>query len=342
MKKIWLMLLVICSVCAFSACSDDDDEKKDGGIDEECPVTDVVVPSPVAAGDEVTITGKGFAETALLVLGNIEIVATFTETEANFMLPYNFEPGDYKVILKQNGKEWELSPNMKVTAPTRALRVKEIVADFKTYTFTYNQKNQISSIGLYSTEAPDELQTYNIEYTSDELINITGDATFNLSLQNGKVVYSNNVLGDDYEWSYDEDDEYLTYGGYYEIPYEYENKNLIKLGDAYNSMPFEYNKPELKNNLYLVDIIFISKYMILGDELFEGWDYHFDMIPHMLNICGNRSENLPSHITDGENAKHEVDYVYSDIYKDYVSEITYEYYLEEDYLVSKTIKIIYE
>ena len=45
MKKIWCMLLMICSVCAFSACSDDDDKQKDiAGGDKECPVTEIKMP----------------------------------------------------------------------------------------------------------------------------------------------------------------------------------------------------------------------------------------------------------------------------------------------------------
>ncbi len=71
MKKIWCMLLMICSVCAFSACSDDDDKQKDiAGGDKECPVTEIKVPDSAETGETVTITGKGFVTTAKLTLQN--------------------------------------------------------------------------------------------------------------------------------------------------------------------------------------------------------------------------------------------------------------------------------
>ncbi|MDE7373873.1 MAG: IPT/TIG domain-containing protein [Odoribacter sp.] len=425
MKKIWLMLLVICSVCAFSACSDDDDKKEE---EKECPVTNVsITPDTAGVGEAITITGEGFDATAKFALQNgagenepmeatvnsdkevaciipavntgkykvmltqdgeweigtievipvcpvkeismldtveaegtvtitgkgfastaklalqegeetpMEIEADVTADEMTFKVPASFL-GDYKVILIQNG-EWNIG-TITIIPAARELRVKQIIADYKTYDFTYDSKNRISSISLYPSEAPEEAMTFEIEYASDELINVTGFATFNLSLQNGRIAESKDVEGDDYTWKYDEEG-YLTEGGFYECEYVYSDNNLTQLTGEYLGldMTFTYNNPEYKNNLYLIDLIFILKNMV-NYELFDE-DYYFDMIPHMLGICGKRSENLPSQIDDQEGVARAVDYKYSDTYKDYVSEITYEYSID-DYPMSFTLTITYE
>lgn len=134
MKKIWCMLLMICSVCAFSACSDDDDKQKDiAGGDKECPVTEIKMPDSAETGETVTITGKGFVTTAKLTLQNenkenLELGATFTTTEGTFTIPVNFEAGKYKVVLTQAGGKWVIG-SIEIIVLKRELRVKQIVTN---------------------------------------------------------------------------------------------------------------------------------------------------------------------------------------------------------------------
>ena len=56
------MLLMVCSACAFTACSDNDDEPTP-------PVAPTAtLPETCTAGEEVTVTGKDFVTAAKLIL----------------------------------------------------------------------------------------------------------------------------------------------------------------------------------------------------------------------------------------------------------------------------------
>ena len=55
MKKIWFMMLMMCAVGAFMACSSDEDENAQSN-----PVSGVSVPATGKIGNEVIIRGTGF------------------------------------------------------------------------------------------------------------------------------------------------------------------------------------------------------------------------------------------------------------------------------------------
>lgn len=58
------MLLMVCSACAFTACSDNDDEPTP-------PVAPTAtLPETFTAGEEVTVNGKDFVTAAKLILKN--------------------------------------------------------------------------------------------------------------------------------------------------------------------------------------------------------------------------------------------------------------------------------
>ncbi len=121
MKKIWLMLLMVCAVCVFSACSDDDDE----GPASQNPVTDVSVPATAEIGSEITVTGTGFATNAKLYFKNsvdekTDVTkADFTASGATLTIPMSLTAGEYRLYLVQNG-EWELG---KITLTAASLPV---------------------------------------------------------------------------------------------------------------------------------------------------------------------------------------------------------------------------
>ena len=121
MKKIWLMLLMVCAVCVFSACSDDDDE----GPASQNPVTDVSVPATAEIGSEITVTGTGFATNAKLYFKNSAdektdvTKADFTASGATLTIPMSLTAGEYRLYLVQNG-EWELG---KITLTAASLPV---------------------------------------------------------------------------------------------------------------------------------------------------------------------------------------------------------------------------
>lgn len=88
MKKIWFMLLLVCSACAFTACSDDDPQLP---LSERITVTEM--PKEIVLGEKAEIKAKGFVTTATLALenkaqGNVKLNdAVFTETTVTFTVP---------------------------------------------------------------------------------------------------------------------------------------------------------------------------------------------------------------------------------------------------------------
>ena len=96
MKNIWIMLLMVCSACAFTACSDNDDEPTP-------PVAPTAtLPETFTAGEEVTVNGKDFVTAAKLILKNSADAtktldsegAAFTATSVTFTVPADAEAGN--------------------------------------------------------------------------------------------------------------------------------------------------------------------------------------------------------------------------------------------------------
>ncbi len=88
MKNIWFMLLLVCSACAFSACSDDDTQLP---LAER--ITGIKMSKEIALGEKVEIEAQGFVTTAKLALeskeqGTVKLEdAVFTETKVTFTVP---------------------------------------------------------------------------------------------------------------------------------------------------------------------------------------------------------------------------------------------------------------
>lgn len=107
MKNIWFMLLTVCTMFAFSACSDDDEKNPTN------PVSNAKVPATVQIGEEMIITGTGFTAPGIaLYLEDAEknrtkLDATFSAAGATCTVP-ELTPGTFGVILTQEGHEWEL------------------------------------------------------------------------------------------------------------------------------------------------------------------------------------------------------------------------------------------
>lgn len=100
------MLLMICTICAFSSCSDDDNDSPQN------PITNPVVPQTAAVGEDFTITGIGFTTGSKLFLkASDELIAlpvkSASETGVVVTVPGAVVAGAYKVIIQQGG-DWEL------------------------------------------------------------------------------------------------------------------------------------------------------------------------------------------------------------------------------------------
>ena len=89
------MLLMVCSACAFTACSDNDDEPTP-------PVAPTATMPETFTGEEVTVNGKDFVTAAKLILKNsadatktLDIEgAAFTATSVTFTVPADAEAGN--------------------------------------------------------------------------------------------------------------------------------------------------------------------------------------------------------------------------------------------------------
>lgn len=98
MKKLISMMLMLCAIITFSACSSDDDGPSN-------PVSNQVVPSSAKIGSEVTVQGNGFASGQTIYLqpeqgAEVNTNAKMTSNGATFTIPYTMTPGKVNVVLK--------------------------------------------------------------------------------------------------------------------------------------------------------------------------------------------------------------------------------------------------
>ena len=98
MKKLISMMLMLCAIITFSACSSDDDGPSN-------PVRNAVVPTSAKIGAEVTVQGSGFASGQTLYLqpeqgAEVNTNAKMTSNGATFTIPYTLTPGKVNVVLK--------------------------------------------------------------------------------------------------------------------------------------------------------------------------------------------------------------------------------------------------
>lgn len=98
MKKLISMMLMLCAIITFSACSSDDDGPSN-------PVSNAVVPTSAKIGAEVTVQGSGFASGQTLYLqpeqgAEVNTNAKMTSNGATFTIPYTLTPGKVNVVLK--------------------------------------------------------------------------------------------------------------------------------------------------------------------------------------------------------------------------------------------------
>lgn len=106
MKKLISMMLMLCAIVTFSACSSDDDGPSN-------PVTNPVVPTSAKIGAEVTVQGSGFAAGQTLWLQPAEgeavnVNAKMSTSGATFTVPYKMSVGKVSVVLKNGNDIWTL------------------------------------------------------------------------------------------------------------------------------------------------------------------------------------------------------------------------------------------
>lgn len=106
MKKLISMMLMLCAVITFSACSSDDDGPSN-------PVSNPTVPQSAKIGAEVTIQGTGFAAGQTLWLvpeygEAVDVKAKMATSGAKFTVPYTLNKGKADVVLQVENNKWTL------------------------------------------------------------------------------------------------------------------------------------------------------------------------------------------------------------------------------------------
>lgn len=118
MKKMISMMLMLCAIFTFSACSSDDDDPVN-------PLTGVVIPQSAQIGSVMTIQGTGFAagQVIQLTLADaepVEVEAKYSANGATFTVPYTLSTGTASVVLKVGNNNWPLGSVM-LTAPANPI-----------------------------------------------------------------------------------------------------------------------------------------------------------------------------------------------------------------------------
>ena len=106
MKKLISMMLMLCAVITFSACSSDDDGPSN-------PVSNPTIPQSAKIGAEVTIQGTGFAAGQTLWLvpeygEAVDVKAKMATSGAKFTVPYTLNKGKVDVVLLVENNKWTL------------------------------------------------------------------------------------------------------------------------------------------------------------------------------------------------------------------------------------------
>lgn len=320
MKKIWLVMLLISSVCVFTACSDDDDDK--GGNNGNNPITEFYLSDEIETGEPTTVLGKGFTSDAKIFVENAagdrrEVENLVANTKGiTFTLPSDLPTGEYSLILKQNGGEWKLD-SFKAIQMKEVSQVKKITYALWTegneegkfeapYDLTYDEYGKLKSFSLTGEIQGEDggmvpyTMSYDLTYTADG-IEVGGSAINNEDsfpityvLKDGKVVssktknYESNfetgegtIVDAEYTWNYDGD--YLkSLTGSTTINYNFVDGNLM--GIDYNE--FAYGKEVNNSGIDIVSCILFFNNEMTPDQF----------LATLAGVGGKISTNLPTNV----------------------------------------------
>lgn len=323
MKK----LLFLFTMLAFIvACSDDDDK------DNKSPIKGLEMPqfeNPVKPGESITIKGEGFTKTSEIWLRqiitkateNTDVKATVTDvssTGITFTAPEVY--GNQSVLLKENGKEYELGKMTFEEQPEEGgdieilpKRVKKVVSYdneklLETYEYTYNSENKIASVKVtkdYGNRTENMVYTYSTDKITVKTTGGEDEEEYVFNLKNGKVSSSKLTYTDmDEEYA---DNFVYTYAGEYlskvEGSEETEDEKMNEtfsfiqgklmqytykaLNYSYSDI-IDYKYGNQLNNLNIDLFSFISSDCMESESVIE---------PFLLGIAGKRSQYLPSSMT---------------------------------------------
>ena len=325
MKKLISMMLMLCAVITFSACSSDDDGPSN-------PVSNQVVPSSAKIGSEVTVQGNGFASGQTIYLqpeqgAEVNANAKMTSNGATFTIPYTMTPGKVNVVLKVANDSFTLG-SMNLLAADNPIFTLSLPADM-----AIGQEITIAGIGFAQGDkivvgdktidatvttdgvkftVPADLtegeyavslvrgnstwelgKVYAYQQRQVESITITDNAMLNmyapmLGLEEGKLVVN---------FAYNEDGSLkgISSNGGVEWAFEYSGKTITTMS-LFSGVPFTYTIDNQGR------IIGSTGYDMYGDEVAYTWNY--DANGYLVSVkkngaADNDDANLLNTYTDG-------------------------------------------
>ena len=325
MKKLISMMLMLCAIITFSACSSDDDGPSN-------PVSNQVVPSSAKIGSEVTVQGNGFASGQTIYLqpeqgAEVNANAKMTSNGATFTIPYTMTPGKVNVVLKVANDSFTLG-SMNLLAADNPISTLSLPADM-----AIGQEVTIAGIGFAQGDkivvgdktidatvttdgvkftVPADLaegeyavslvrgnstwelgKVYAFQQRQVESITITDNAMLNmyapmLGLEEGKLVVN---------FAYNEDGSLkgISSNGGVEWAFEYSGKTITTMS-LFSGAPFTYTIDDQGR------IIGSTGYDMYGDEVAYTWNY--DANGYLVSVkkngaADNDDANLLNTYTDG-------------------------------------------
>ena len=325
MKKLISMMLMLCAIITFSACSSDDDGPSN-------PVSNAVVPTSAKIGAEVTIQGSGFASGQTLYLqpeqgAEVNTNAKMTSNGATFTIPYTLTPGKVNVVLKVANDNFTLgsmnllaadNPISTLSLPAEMGLGQEVTlagigfaqgdkivvgdktidatvtADGVKFSVPADLAEGEYAVSLVRGSASWELgKVYAYQQRQVESITITDNAMLDmyapmLGLEEGKLVVN---------FAYNEDGSLkgISSNGGVEWAFEYSGKTITTIS-LFSGTPFTYTIDDQGR------IISSTGYDMYGDEVAYTWNYDAD--GYLVSVkkngaADNDDANLLNTYTDG-------------------------------------------
>lgn len=347
------------------ACSDDDNNDKS-------PIKGLEIPqstTPVKPGESLTIKGEGFTQSSEIWFRAIatraenreDVKAPVTEVNANgitFIAPEVY--GNQSVLLKENGKEYELGKMTFEEEPEEVeevkilpKRIKEIkvyedLDHYTIYRYDYNENGtikEITEIDMNGEEGDHQKFTYSTnKITSTKNDHPEDISTYNL--ENGRLK--------SYTWSatYDGENGKETEGETYEVDYNGNYLSTVKITDLYDS---QYNSDE---NISFIGGKFMSyDYKYPNDPGYNGYtkfeygtqlnNLNIDLFGiigecffdssleelYLLSVCGKRSNYVPKKMEYHEEGDDDGD---GEPYND-TEFCTFDYQMDGEYISTITV-----
>lgn len=325
MKKLISMMLMLCAIITFSACSSDDDGPSN-------PVSNQVVPSSAKIGSEVTVQGNGFASGQTIYLqpeqgAEVNANAKMTSNGATFTIPYTMTPGKVNVVLKVANDSFTLG-SMNLLAADNPISTLSLPAEMGLgqevtlagIGFAQGDKIVVGDKTIDATVTTDGVKftvpadlaegeyavslvrgnstwelgkVYAFQQRQVESITITDNAMLNmyapmLGLEEGKLVVN---------FAYNEDGSLkgISSNGGVEWAFEYSGKTITTMS-LFSGAPFTYTIDDQGR------IIGSTGYDRYGDEVAYTWNY--DANGYLVSVkkngaADNDDANLLNTYTDG-------------------------------------------